>query len=587
MIIKSLKSRLLSTTLLAIVIMIGLLSIYLSSVSRHYLLNIALRGMDSQTKLVASNISSVVAERPSVNIDSLADTYSQTIGYRITVIDSSGRVLGDSDEDGAGLASMDNHLGRPEIRKCLESGSGHSLRYSQTLKKELIYFAVPVLIKDKPWGYCRIAWPFTDFASYRRYLFIALISGFLVAAAILLLIYNVYWNTIIKAIKKLEWAAAKISAGDLTARAPTNQGSSEINIIAKALNQMAHSWEQSLGVLKSRSLHLAAVLEGMAEGVLVIDKMLKVTLINASACKMFGVTSTESLGKLLIEVIRHPNIVNWGKNRQSNLEFDIAGRKYLAHSSLLEGGNAESDLLIVITDITDFKKLEDMRQDFVANVSHELKTPLSAIIGYTQAIHDGEYKDTDQLQDFLGRIHRQSVRMNRIVNDLLALSALETGSYQFNSRQNRLAEIIERAVDNIQQQASQKRQDIKVRQPLPEMMVPADDVKLVQALTNLLDNASKYAPPEGLIEITVELKGTNIRITVSDTGPGITSDHLPRLFERFYRADKGRSREMGGTGLGLAIVKHIAEMHHGSVGVSSEIGKGSVFWIELPAINFK
>ncbi len=582
MIIKSLKSRLLSTTLLTIVIMIGLLSIYLSVVSRHYLLNIALRGMASQARLVSGNISGVFLDRPSVDIDSLADSYSRTIGYRITVIDSSGRVLGDSDEDGAGLLAMDNHLGRPEIRKALEAGSGHSLRYSQTLKKELIYFAVPIIIKNKFWGYCRIAWPFNDFAAYRWHLFISLISGLLLSAVILLAIYNVYWNTIIKAIKKVEGAAARISAGDLTARAPTNQGSSEINTIAASLNQMAQSWEKSLSDLKNRSLHLAAVLEGMTEGVIVIDKMMKIKLINTSACRMFGTTPAEFLGKLLIEVIRHPNIGDWVKDRRSNLEFELAGRKYLAHGTLLERDDIGSGIVIVVTDVTDYKRLEGIRQDFVANVSHELKTPLSAIIGYTQAIHDEQYHGQEQLRDFLERIRRQSERMDRIVSDLLTLSALETGSYQFNPRQNRLAEMVERAVDNVQQQVSQKQQDLKIRQPLPEIMVSADDDKLIQALTNLLDNASKYTPTKGTIELSAELKENKIRLTVSDTGPGITSDHLPRLFERFYRVDKGRSREVGGTGLGLAIVKHIIEMHRGTVGVSSQLGKGSAFWIEFP-----
>lgn len=579
---KSLKSRLLSITLLTIICMIGLLSIYLSAVSRHYLLNITLKGMEPLARLTAENISRSMPGPSPDHLDSLADGFSKIIGYRITIIDATGKVWGDSDEDGANLAAMDNHLGRPEIRNASRTGSGHSLRYSQTLKKELIYLAVPVAVRGKPWGYCRIAWPFTDFASYRWHLFFSLITGFLMAAALLVFIYNSYWNTVILSIRKIAVAVGRIRNGDLSARAPTKQGSREIDFIASSLNELAQSWEQTLSDRDGQRLRLSAVLQGMSEGVIVIDNRQRITMVNASACQMFGIEYTDCQRKLLIEVVRHPDIGEWSQRPVASLEFTVGGKNYLAHGSPLENGKKESDIVIVITDITDYKRLENVRKDFVANVSHELKTPLSAIIGYSQALHEGNYQNTEQMNDFLERIYRQSERMNRIVNDLLALSALETGSYQINLRPVPLRELLQRAVENIQQQADQKEQVMSVKNIPDILQIKADEVKMVQALTNLLDNASKYTPEKGRIEISVESSENSIRIKISDNGSGISSEHLPRIFERFYRVDKGRSRELGGTGLGLAIVKHIVELHGGKMGVESVFGEGSTFWMELP-----
>lgn len=579
---KSLKSRLLSITLLTIICMIGLLSIYLSAVSRHYLLNITLQGMEPLARLTAENISRSMTGPSPVHLDSLADGYSQIIGYRVTIIDSAGRVLGDSDKDGANLAAMDNHLGRPEIRNAFGTGSGHSLRYSQTLKKELIYLAVPVIVRGAPWGYCRIAWPFTDFASYRWHLFFSLIIGFLMAAALLVFIYNAYWNTVIISIRKIETVVGRIRNGDLSARAPTKQGSREIDFIATSLNELAQSWEKTLSDRDGQRLRLSAVLQGMSEGVIVIDNRQRITMVNASACQMFGIEHADCQGKMLIEVVRHPAIGEWSQRPAASLEFTVGGKNYLAHGSPLENEKKESDIVIVITDITDYKKLENVRKDFVANVSHELKTPLSAIIGYSQALHEGNYQNKEQMDDFLERIHRQSERMNRIVNDLLTLSSLETGSYTINLQPVSLKDLVQRAVENVQPQADQKEQVMTIKNIPDILQITADEVKMAQALTNLLDNASKYTPEKGRIEITAEPNEKSIKLKISDNGSGISSEHLPRIFERFYRVDKGRSRELGGTGLGLAIVKHIVEMHRGKVGVESVLGGGSTFWLELP-----
>lgn len=576
--IQSLKGR-----LLALALVIGLLGIYLSVVSRQHLLDLTLKGLHSQARLISAALSEDLSEGKTTDLDSLADQFARIGGYRVTIIDSTGQVLGDSDQEGAGLLAMDNHAGRPEIRQASEKGMGHSLRYSQTMKKEMIYLAVPLLHQGRLWGYCRMAWPFVDFAPYRRQLLISLTLGLTLAALSLFLIFNGYWNSILGSLRRLERSAARISSGELDVRAPTNQRAPEINLIAKSLNRLAQSWESSSRELRERTLHLRAILEGMSQGVIVVDRQMRITLINTWAVRMFSLGPEGAEGRLLIEVIRHPDIESWARDGSAQTEFSLTGRFYSAYRSPLDINDLDFGTVLVVSDITDFRRLEKVRQDFVANVSHELKTPLSAILGYTQALRDGEYQGRDQMNDFLSRIHRQSDRMNRIVGDLLALSSLENG-VQLASHPARLGELLERATENVQQLITNRQQKIELLDgPEASMNVTVDEGRMVQALTNLLDNASKYTPEGGSIKASAEIKNGWVRISIADTGCGTTSEHLPRLFERFYRVDKGRARDLGGTGLGLAIVKHIVELHGGRIGASSQIGQGSTFWIELPA----
>ena len=581
--LQSLKGRLLGLTLLTLALVIGLLGIYLSAVSRRHLLDLTLNGLHSQARLISATLSENLAKGQTKDLDSLADQYARIGGYRVTVIDSVGRVLGDSDQEGPGLLAMDNHAGRPEIRQASEKGMGHSLRYSQTLRKEMIYLAVPLLHQGRLWGYCRVAWPFVEFVPYRRQLLVSLTLGLCLAALALLLIFNGYWGSIIGSIRRLEQSAARISNGELDVRAPTNQRAPEINLIAQSLNRLAQSWEKSSQELRERTLHLRAILEGMSQGVIVVDRQMRVTLINTSADRMFSLGPEGAEDRLLIEVIRHPGIESWARGGTTQTEFSLSGRFFSAYRSPLDQAEPDSGTVLVFSDITDFRRLENVRQDFVANVSHELKTPLSAVLGYTQALLDGEYQGRGQMDDFLSRIQRQSERMNRIVSDLLALFSLENG-IQLAKHPARLGELLERAVENVQQLMAKRQQRMELPDsPEASLEVRVDVSRMVQALTNLLDNASKYTPEGGSVRASAEIKNGWVRISIADTGCGITSEHLPRLFERFYRVDKGRSRDLGGTGLGLAIVKHIVELHGGRVGVESTVGRGSTFWIDLPA----
>jgi two-component system phosphate regulon sensor histidine kinase PhoR len=326
---------------------------------------------------------------------------------------------------------------------------------------------------------------------------------------------------------------------------------------------------------------LEAVLNGMSEGVIVVDTENRVKLINPAAAAMCGVPQDQAAGKLLLELVRQPVMEGLVTGRAERAEIEISGRMLLVHASRLS--KQPAGLVLVLLDISELKRLEAVRRDFVANVSHELKTPLSAVVGFTEALQDGAKNDPIQRDDFLGRIHRQSARMAAIVDDLLALTGMETQGIQIERRQVKVRVLIEKALDAISQQARARGIQLAVPpDPAQEQIVSVDEDKLIQALVNLLDNAVKFSPSGGAIGISAAREADGVRISVSDDGPGISAEHLPRLFERFYRVDQSRSRELGGTGLGLAIVKHIVELHGGKVGVDSIVGNGSTFWVLLP-----
>jgi two-component system phosphate regulon sensor histidine kinase PhoR len=566
----SLKIKLATAGLVSVLLVLSGFSLYLYFNTRQNLLNLALDGLKGQALVISSQISQRLQDDPGINIDSLAKDQSRMVAKRVTIIDSLGRVLGDSEEDDAGLKKMDNHLGRPEIAMARQTGLGHALRYSQTLKMEMLYFAVPVKLGNALWGYCRIAWPWAGLINYQRHLLAGVILGLVLSAALLWLLISLAWRPEIEAIKDIEMAARRLYSGDLKARAPLTRGSRETALVAKTLNQLAQSWEDTVGDLSEQRSNLAAVLEGMSEGVITLDQRQVIKTVNPAAAEMFGLDAGQADGRLLLEAIRSPIMEQLIKEDREWIELEWEKRFYIIRISAITNQGGPKGWVLVASDITRLKMLERVRKDFVANVSHELKTPLSAVT-------------REQLKDVLGRIHTQSLRMNKLVNDLLELSAIESGNYALNKTPVAVTPLLERAVENLRAQIAEKSHSVITEDETGRTLVPMDQDKVLSALGNLLDNAVKYAPQNSRIKITAEIRENALILSVSDNGPGISPENLPRLFERFYRVDRARSREMGGTGLGLAIVKHIAELHGGSAGAESMLGKGSKFWIKIPA----
>ncbi|MDO9390223.1 MAG: ATP-binding protein [bacterium] len=578
----SLKIKLASAGLVSVLVVLSGFSLYLYFNTRQHLLSLALDGLQGQALLISSEISQKLAADPGADIDSLAQVQSVALGKRVTIIDSLGRVLGDSDEDAAGLKAMDNHLGRPEIAQARQKGRGHTVRYSRSLKLEMIYFAVPIMRKNALWGYCRIAWPWEGLINYQRHLLAGVILGLVLSAALLWLLVSLAWHPEIEAIRDIEQTSRRLSSGDLKARAPLTKGSRETALVAQTLNQLAQSWEGTVNDLSEQRSNLAAVLEGMSEGVITLDQRQVIKMVNHAAAEMFGLDPGQAAGRLLLEAIRSPIMEQLVKEQREWIELEWEKKFYIVRIAAIVDQGSLRGWVLVSSDITRLKMLERIRKDFVANVSHELKTPLSAINGFSEALLDGALNDRGQLEDFLGRINAQSLRMSKLVNDLLELSAIESGNYTLNQVPSAVGPLLERAVDNLQPRIAEKGHLVQTDDQTGQQPVQMDLDKMASALGNLLDNAVKYAPQNSRIDLAAEIRENTLILSVSDNGPGISRENLPRLFERFYRVDRARSREMGGTGLGLAIVKHIAELHGGSAGAESVLGKGSRFWIKIP-----
>ena len=362
----------------------------------------------------------------------------------------------------------------------------------------------------------------------------------------------------------------------------------EIADLGHAVNQMAEDLEAQLTEISEDRARLQAVLSSMAEGVLVVDQECKILLMNAAIERMFLLEASDVLGRPLIEVLRHrqlhqlvQRVLESGTDQSEEVVMSIPEeRVFSVQASVSEKGGVAA--VLVFHDVSNLKRLERIRKDFVANVSHELRTPLTSIKGYIEALIDGAKDDPQKCAEFLGIIQKHSDQLNALLADLLQLSTIESGQYQWQRGIVWIPEMIDKAVHLLQPQARKKGQEISTGLAEGVGTLTGDADKLIQVLINLIDNAIKYTPNGGRIRVEARQREDAVEIAVSDSGIGIPAKEIPRIFERFYRVDRARSREMSGTGLGLSIVKHIIEAHGGKVSVESQVGKGSRFVVTLP-----
>jgi two-component system phosphate regulon sensor histidine kinase PhoR len=358
--------------------------------------------------------------------------------------------------------------------------------------------------------------------------------------------------------------------------------------ITTAANRMAADLETKLSEISEDRARLQTILSSMVEGVLVLDRDSKIVLLNAAIERMFHLEGSNVLGRPLIEVFRHRQLhqlVQRALESASEQTEEIMmlmpeERMFAVHASISEKGGIAA--VLVFHDVTKLKRLERVRKDFVANVSHELRTPLTSIKGYIEALLDGAKEDPRKCEDFLGIIQKHTDQLNALLSDLLQLSTIESGQYQWRRGAVSVSDLIGKAVHLLRPLAEKKGQAISTRPVEGVGSVTGDADKLTEVLINLIDNAIKYTPEGGRITVEARQTESAVEIAVGDTGLGIPFKEIPRIFERFYRVDRARSREVGGTGLGLSIVKHIVEAHGGKVSVESRVGKGSRFVVTLP-----
>ena len=514
------------------------------------------------------------------HMDPLADRLSQTVGARITLIAPDGRVLGDSSLDASQIRTLENHRSRPEVAQALSQGSGVATRYSTTVRTTMLYAALRSI--DQAKVIARASLPLAEIdAAVRTLRWVLLVAG-AVALGAAVFMSGVASHLLTRTLRLLVKSVQQVARGERVSRLPEH-ASAELAGLAGSFNRLSDDLEHTVAQLARERDRRETILQSMDEAVLAVDGEQRVTSANRAATKLLGLPR-DAVGRALIEMVRTPALhdllgVPLGS---SQTEFQLAGwppRQVTAHVARL---HEQEGHVIVLRDVTVMRRLETIRRDFVANVSHELRTPVSVIQANLETLLSGALADPPATRDFVEAMQRNATRLAALVADLLDLSRLEAGQYPLAPRAIELAPLVERIVAEHGPLAANRRIQIATEIP-SDLSLLADGKALEQILENLVDNASKYAGAGGHVVVRARTQGTTVRIEVADDGPGIAAQHRERVFERFYRVDPGRSRELGGTGLGLSIVKHLVGGMNGQVGAEPNAPRGTVFWLVLPA----
>lgn len=579
--------KLFSTYVLVVFICLGLVGIItIVSLKRFYQHRIA-KELETSAILV-KNILNESLETQDIQ-NSVLELSSQ-IGARITVVDSEGNVLSDSDED---PAKMENHKNRPEIKIALANQTGQSIRFSNTIKIDMMYVAVPIKKKDEVSGVVRLALPLTEIKEKLSNIYKIIIYSLLMGGLISLALGALVGRSFSTPLSEMKSLAQKIVHGDFRHRIRI-KSKDEIGQLAESLMEMSEQLEKKIKAITEDKNKMEAILSSMREGVIVLDKNENILLFNSSLYQMLELRSEKYIGRPFWEIISN-NEINSILKQTLRKKDSLSGQVSLLHpeariiqiqTALINDNQGRLlGIVGVFHDITNLKKLEKARSEFIANVSHELKTPITSIIGFVETLKNGAVDDLKKRDEFLNIIYSHSQRLNNLLNDILSLSRIEFREIKMNFQPVSIKEILDNAQALYKNKIESKKQSLQVdiASKLPPVL--SDPEMITQAFSNLIDNAIKFTPEKGKIIVRAQETDDFIRTDVSDTGIGIEKKHVSRIFERFYRVEKARSREMGGTGLGLAIVKHIVQANKGKIKVKSQSGKGSTFSVFLPTAN--
>lgn len=572
-------------TVLIALLVLGL-TLYLSHVVRGAYIGELESRLTDEVELLADALSAyVIGPYSGEDLDVAAQGYAEMVGARITVIAADGTVIGESHED---RSQMENHLYRPEVQGALSHGQGSSVRFSRTLGYDMLYVAVPILDGPDVVGFVRVALSLQQVEASVGRLRWAIFGAGLIAAAVAVVVAIAVAERTARPIRALTRVAERMAQGELGVRLfPTS--SDEIGHLTRAFNHMADQLEDKLTDLADERAQLAAVLESMADGVLIVDEESRVELINPAAAQLLGTSARGALGRSFAQVTRHHEVIDFWRNCQEPggeriglLEIGPEALFWRVIVTPLEE-HEKGACLVILQDLTEMHRLQTMRQDFIGNVSHELRTPLASLRALVETLRDAAQQDPAAAKRFLDLMDTEVDALTQIVQESLELSRIESGRAPLRLSPTPVSEVILPVVERLRPQA--ERAGVTVDCALPEGLadVLADEERVRQAVSNLLHNAIKFTPPGGEIQISAEQVADELVISVRDTGVGISSEDLPRVFERFYKADRARSSS--GTGLGLAIAKHIVQGHGGRIWAQSTEGRGSTFSFSLPTAN--
>jgi two-component system, OmpR family, phosphate regulon sensor histidine kinase PhoR len=590
-----------------VTILVAIISVtcYASTTLRGFYLDEAANDLTARALLIKTRLEKLLNEPDTQELRSFCVRMGRESSTRITVIDRVGKVLADSDES---PEIMENHRMRAEIDQVLSGQKGRSQRFSKTLKESMLYVAIPIdrgsqaKAKSDAQGVTdvlRMAVPVTVIDNTLKGIQLRIAFGSIVVILIAAMVTLLISRNISRPLEEMKKGAEAFSRGDFSQRMLPRQrrsASLEVTTLASAMDRMAELLDEKIKAIETHRNQLDTVFSSMVESVIAIDLEERIISINRAAALLLGINQQEVQGRYVQEVVRNLDLqkqINKVMSSKESVEDEIIlqdqkGEKLLQTRivTLFDGKSRSVGVLVVMNDVTNLRRLETIRRDFVANVSHELRTPITSIHGYVETLLDGALDNREDAIKFLQIVLRQSDRLNKIIDDLLALSSIERESREgeIALQDGALYPVLVAAVQTCLVEAEKVAVQIVLDCP-ENLCVAMNDTLLEQAVVNLLVNAIKYSHRGGTVTLKAETVGNpdagKVAISVLDTGCGIAKEHLPRLFERFYRSDRARSRAVGGTGLGLAIVKHIVQAHDGKIEVQSQEGVGSKFRLTL------
>jgi two-component system phosphate regulon sensor histidine kinase PhoR len=511
---------------------------------------------------------------------------TSNINIRVTFIDFGGNVLGESDKN---YKEMENHLQRKEVQDAIQGKIGRDVRPSQTLSVDYLYIAMPIKSTQVV---VRISIPLIQLQKIDGTILFYVLIGIAASLIVTALLAFKFSSSLTEPINELSAVSKQIASGNYSKRTEI-KSKGELGQLAAMFNEMSSKLEKTVADLTDKNIKFDSVMNSLTNGIVAIDNRKKIILINEIACNMFGIQNSKGIiGTNLLELIRNHHInslvdetLKTNDPLSAEISFSFPEERILRiNTSLIKSkgpDTSSSGAVISVHDITNIKKLEQIRTDFVSNVTHELKTPLTSIRGFVETLREGAINDSEVAEKFLEIIDIEAERLYMLINDILQLSEIETRQKDYNIKSHNLESIIKEIISILEGIARKKGIAITYECD-PDLMIVANKDRIKQMLLNLTDNAIKYNKENGSVLIKAYRAEGKIILSVKDTGIGIASVHINRIFERFYRVDKGRSRSMGGTGLGLSIVKHIVNLYSGDIKINSEPGKGTEFTVQLP-----
>ncbi|MBG9590052.1 two-component system histidine kinase PnpS [Cytobacillus firmus] len=579
------RTRLLFALLSLILVVLVALGLLLGQLFKSYYLNTFDARLQKETEMAASyiegngGIGSITIER----INELGDI----LDVRVTATDSKGRILMDSSVKSETSQSRHQEI----ILEVLKKKSVYESGWEVAGGFNLHYYWQPVMINGEKEGYIFLSTKLAEFQKAYQQIWWILAVSLGLSLFLIILLGSRITARYTKPIESATQVAIELTKGNYRARTYEDQ-EDETGMLSKSINVLARNLQEMVKSQEMQQDRLGALIENMGSGLILIDSRGYINLVNRPYKEVFNVNPSEYLYKLYYEVIEHKGITEVVEEifmteqkvkKQLIIPVNIERRYFEVYGVPIIGTNDEwKGILLVFHDITELKKLEQMRKDFVANVSHELKTPITSIKGFSETLLDGAMENKQTLNDFLNIILKESDRLQSLIQELLDLSKIEKQGFSLSIQQLDLADVLEDVVAIMKGKAAEKEIVLEFKREDKPVYIEGDVHRLKQVFINIISNAISYTPNQGVVYISSAKTSRTVLTEIRDTGIGIEAGEIPRIFERFYRVDKARSRNSGGTGLGLAIVKHLVEAHKGTISVKSEVGKGTAFIIELP-----